>query len=155
MKLHFLGTGAADWDISKANASPDFRRHSSMLIDGCLLVDPGVPEMQIQRAIAEKTVRAVLLTHAHFDHMMSVQPFVDAGATLYVGALDVTALTDERLNLCGMIAQHLSIQAKPVALRGGDAVEEAGVRLEVIETPGHTPGGVCYYEKRVAKEVQI
>lgn len=113
----------------------------------CLLIDPGVPLAQLTRALAGRNVRAVLLTHAHFDHMLNAQAFVDAGATLYVGALDMPALTDERLNLCGMISLHLSIKAKPVALRNGDGVEEAGVRLAVIETPGHTPGGVCYYEK--------
>lgn len=113
----------------------------------CILIDPGVPLSQLNSALAGRQVSAVLLTHAHFDHMLSVQPFVDAGARLYVGALDVPALTDERLNLCGMVHQRLSLKASPVAVREGDAIEEAGVRLAVIETPGHTPGGVCYYSQ--------
>lgn len=110
----------------------------------CVLIDPGVPLSQLQSALAGQQVSAVLLTHAHFDHMLSAQPFVDAGARLYVGAPDVPALTDERLNLCGMVHQRLSLKASPVALREGDVIEEAGVRLAVIETPGHTSGGVCY-----------
>lgn len=110
----------------------------------CVLIDPGVPEAQLRRAIGDRKVGAVLLTHAHFDHMLSAQAFVDAGAKLYVGAADVPALTDENLNLCGMIGTHLRIAAKPVALREGDTVRAAGLTLRVLETPGHTPGGVCY-----------
>ena len=41
MKIHFLGTGAADWDPSLATADHNFRRLSSILVDDCLLVDPG------------------------------------------------------------------------------------------------------------------
>ena len=42
MKLHFLGTGAADWDIKNPRRDINFRRFSSLLIDGRLLVDPGL-----------------------------------------------------------------------------------------------------------------
>ena len=41
MKLTFLGTGAADWNINSYDAMPFFRRNSSALIDGTLLIDPG------------------------------------------------------------------------------------------------------------------
>lgn len=113
----------------------------------CVLIDPGVPETQLRRALAERRVRAVLLTHAHFDHMLSAKAFLDEGARLYVGAADVPALTDEALNLCGMIGVHLQIAARPVALREGDSVREAGLSFQVLETPGHTPGGVCYHAR--------
>lgn len=41
MKLHFLGTGAADRDITKPRCDMDYRRFSSLLTDGKLLIDPG------------------------------------------------------------------------------------------------------------------
>lgn len=116
----------------------------------CLLIDPGVPETQLRQALAQRRVRAVLLTHAHFDHMLTAQPFLEEGARLYVGAQDVPALTDARLNLCGMIGQQLAIAARPIALREGDAIHEAEVSLRVLETPGHTAGGVCYYDEKGA-----
>ena len=112
--------------------------------DACVLVDPGVPEASLRRAISGRKVSAVLLTHAHFDHMLSAQAFLDEGARLYLGAADVPALTDEALNLCGMIGTQLRIDARPIALREGDTVRAAGLCLRVLETPGHTPGGVCY-----------
>jgi len=72
MKLHFLGTGAADWDISKATASPDFRRHSSMLVDGCLLVDPGACIFEFESTCGYtglySGVTDIVCTHKHGDH---------------------------------------------------------------------------------------
>lgn len=41
MKLHFLGTGAADWDINNPRDDINFRRYSSLLVDDTLLIDPG------------------------------------------------------------------------------------------------------------------
>lgn len=72
MRLHFLGTGAADWDISKANDSKDFRRHSSMLIDGTLLVDPGSCIFEFERTYGYANLYAgvtdIICTHKHGDH---------------------------------------------------------------------------------------
>lgn len=110
----------------------------------CVLIDPGVPLTQLQKALGTRDVDAVLLTHAHFDHMLSAQTFLEGGAKLYVGAKDVPALTDEALNLCGMIGIHLQIGQKPICVYEADTVREAGLHFQVLETPGHTPGGVCY-----------
>ena len=63
MKLHFLGTGAADWN--GMNEHGECRRFTSTLIDGCLLIDvnPDVLSM-----IDKAAVRAVIFTHSHRDH---------------------------------------------------------------------------------------
>lgn len=64
MKLNFLGTGAADW--SGPDARGEYRRLTSTLIDGCLLIDVN-PE--ILELIPDKTaVTAVAFTHSHSDH---------------------------------------------------------------------------------------
>ena len=72
MKLHFLGTGAADCDISKATASRDFRRHSSMLIDGTLLDDPGACIFEFESTYGYTDLYAgvtdIVCTHKHGDH---------------------------------------------------------------------------------------
>ena len=72
MELLFLGTGAADWDIRKADASPDFRRFSSLLADGRLLIDPGPCVYEFEKTFGYdglyRNVTDVILTHPHGDH---------------------------------------------------------------------------------------
>ena len=110
----------------------------------CLLIDPGAEETRVREAVAGRRVEAVLLTHAHFDHMLYAQPWLERGARLYVHALDAPALRSPSLNLSGVINVQLVLPQADVLLGEGDAVEEAGLRLTVLHTPGHTPGGVCY-----------
>lgn len=70
MKIKFLGTGAADWDIERDCASPEYRRNSSALIDNCLLIDPGrcVPEAMRKFGDDPKAVKWIINTHSHSDH---------------------------------------------------------------------------------------
>ena len=70
MKLLFLGTGAADWPLERTHNGDEYRRLSSVLIDGTLLIDPGP---QVLDALAEygydaSSVKYVVNTHRHSDH---------------------------------------------------------------------------------------
>ena len=110
----------------------------------CVLIDPGAEEEAVQAALGGRGVSAVLLTHAHFDHMMNAQPWLSRGAKLYVHELDASALGDPELNLSPLIGERLALPPADVLLREGDEVREAGLTFTVLHTPGHTPGGVCY-----------
>ena len=110
----------------------------------CVLIDPGAEEEAVAQAVGDRTVSAVMLTHAHFDHMLHAKPWIDRGAKLYVHELDAPALSDESLNLCDVVGASLRLPPADVLLREGDEVHEAGVTFTVLHTPGHTPGGVCY-----------
>ena len=112
--------------------------------ENCVLIDPGAEEAQVAAAVGERKVDAVLLTHAHFDHMLYAQPWLDRGAKLYVHALDAQALRSPSLNLSQVINTSLVLPQADVLLQEGDVVREAGLELTVLHTPGHTPGGVCY-----------
>ncbi|MBE6723923.1 MAG: hypothetical protein E7576_01805 [Ruminococcaceae bacterium] len=72
MELLFLGTGAADWDIRRADCSPDFRRYSSLLVDGRLLIDPGPCVFEFEKTFGYRDlyqgVTDVIMTHPHDDH---------------------------------------------------------------------------------------
>jgi L-ascorbate metabolism protein UlaG (beta-lactamase superfamily) len=73
MKLHFLGTGAADWDITKPRRDINYRRYSSLLIDGKLLVDPGPCVFEFAETYGYPALfdglEYMVNTHTHSDHL--------------------------------------------------------------------------------------
>ena len=108
------------------------------------IVDPGQDARRILDALAKRGLEpaAVLLTHAHFDHLGAIPGLRQAapGLPVYVHPADVRIISHP-LN-------QYPPEYPPVGELDGllDARELSGVRgLEVVETPGHTPGGVCYY----------
>lgn len=70
MNILFLGTGAADWDIEAPKRPSDFRRFSSALVDGCLLIDPGPCVLEALEAFeaSKEEIRYIINTHPHSDH---------------------------------------------------------------------------------------
>ena len=103
MKLTFLGTGAADWNAAEHGRLEGFRRNSSLLIDDCLLIDPGpdVPEALKTFHKDIGAIRYILNTHPHSDHYCAATVSALTSATLYpvtegealtVGPYTVTAL---------------------------------------------------------------
>lgn len=112
----------------------------------CVVVDPADAEKLESCLESEDLIcRAVLLTHGHYDHILGVRALRDKGAKVYIGKGDAPALTDRAVSLC---PNYLSKQCEgaeaDVLLSGGDTFEEANMTFRVIDTPGHTAGGVCY-----------
>ena len=114
----------------------------------CLLIDPGVEADQVAKAVGDRRVDAVLLTHGHFDHMLYARHWLDLGAKLYVHTLDAQALRSPSLNLSQVVNTQLVLPQADVLLADGDVIREAGTELTVLHTPGHTPGGVCYLNEK-------
>ena len=101
--------------------------------DSCVLIDPGAEEARVAEAVGKRRVDAVLLTHAHFDHMLHAQPWLDRGAKLYVHALDAQALRSPALNLSQVINTSLVLPKADVELQEGDVVREAGLALLLVD----------------------
>lgn len=110
----------------------------------CVVIDPGAEYAKVEGAVCGRKVKAVLLTHAHFDHMLYARPWLEKGAKLYVHQEDAKALSDPDKNLSGMIGTQLTLPKADVLVQDADKVCEAGLELFVLHTPGHTPGSVCY-----------
>ena len=104
--------------------------------DSCIVIDPGYePETVLSEVIRlGKTMDAILLTHGHFDHVGGVRFLAErADCPVYIHAAELTlpeSFTDGPL----VYTQNYD---------EGDALSLAGLSLNVIHTPGHTPGSVC------------
>jgi len=115
-----------------------------------VVIDPGGDVSQIVQTLSQARARvvAIVLTHAHFDHVMGVAGLMrETGAPLLAGAAEaeVIANAEEQAKFFG-----LAIQPPPTPdrwLKEGDIVQAGAVELAVIATPGHTPGGICLWSE--------
>ena len=105
------------------------------------VVDPGADAPYIAAQIRKEgaSLKAILLTHAHFDHIGGVEGLLNEfpGAIVYLGEKDFPVVTHPFNQLppdyppCKMFPNTLPATEAPL--------------VETISTPGHTPGGVCYF----------
>lgn len=88
---------------------------------------------------------AVLLTHGHFDHIGGVRALKDAyNAPIHIHEADANMLKSNRMSLAVLTGSLVKPVEPDVLLHGGETLALAGLTLDVIHTPGHTKGGVCY-----------
>lgn len=111
----------------------------------CLLVDPGDEGPRILHWIGQRQVCAVLLTHGHFDHIGAVDAVCTAlNVPLYVHSGDLNKLSDAYANVSGIFGMDMTIQTVGNPLEDGDVIDCAGFPVQVLHTPGHSDGSVCY-----------
>ena len=88
---------------------------------------------------------AVLLTHGHFDHIMGVHELAErSGAKVYALEAEKELCADADLNASAQIRRPYTVNPD-VLLTDGQEIEEAGMKIKVYATPGHTEGSCCYY----------
>lgn len=114
--------------------------------DRVLVVDPGEEPERILAAAAEMgEVEAILLTHCHFDHIGAVAPVAAAtGAPVYCPRLEVPLLADIMAFVPWEGFGPYESYDADETVAGGEALELAGLELDVVFTPGHSPGHVTY-----------
>ena len=114
----------------------------------CFLVDMAAcpPELVSHIKNSGLTVKAVLLTHGHFDHIMGLDRFLEEfPAPVYACAAEKELLESPQLNSSsGMLGQPYTFHGAQY-VKDGDLLDIAGMKIQVIQTPGHTIGGCCYY----------
>ena len=114
----------------------------------CVVVDPGVDNDKLGDYIKKNklSLQAVLLTHAHVDHMRGVDRLVDRfKCDLYIGFDDEIGLTDEEYNCAVELDESLIIRAKAKTVADNEILKILSEDIKVIYTPFHTRGSVCYY----------
>jgi len=111
-----------------------------------LMVDPGEePERLLAAARAlEVEIEAILITHCHFDHIGAVAPLARAtGAPVYCPELERALLSDIMSWVPSGFGPYENWEPEQT-LAGGEHLQLAGLELEVLFTPGHSPGHLTY-----------
>jgi hydroxyacylglutathione hydrolase len=115
--------------------------------DRGLIVDPGEePERILAEADAAGVkVEAILITHCHFDHIGAVAPVArETGAPVYCPEIEVPVLADIMSFVPWAGFGPFESYDADETVSGGEALELAGLTLDVVFTPGHSPGHVTY-----------
>lgn len=123
----------------------------------CIVFDAPDTGKEIVRRIegAGLHVRALILTHGHFDHIMGAQDLRTSASGLaesrgeesvkiYAPSAEKEMLSDSSYNMTAMMDNPMTVRPNEW-LEDGQELEIAGIKIKVIFTPGHTPGSASFY----------
>jgi glyoxylase-like metal-dependent hydrolase (beta-lactamase superfamily II) len=119
--------------------------------DECWIVDCGYDPEQMLDAIAARGLRpiAILLTHAHADHIAGVDAALSrfGDIPMYLHRAERDWCSTPMLNLSGLMGAGITCRRATDLLAGGETLELNGTSWEVIHAPGHSPGSVLYVHR--------
>ena len=127
-----------------------FGSNTYLLVSGneAMVVDPSVSVSAIMNAAASEnaTITGILLTHGHFDHIISIDTLRNATSVpALIHEEDAIMLTDGKKNaFFEFFGKERTYRPAEQLLSDGDTVSIGGEEIKVIHTPGHTKGSVCY-----------
>jgi glyoxylase-like metal-dependent hydrolase (beta-lactamase superfamily II) len=114
----------------------------------CLLIDPGAEANTIIAKVNELNLNVtyIINTHGHGDHNGAVRTIKNlTGAEYGINDKDIQVLGTSALWAPSIFPEYERPPNPDFYIRDAVPIEFTGVRLEVLETPGHTPGSVCFY----------
>ena len=114
-----------------------------------IFIDPNSRGDKLFVQLREKglTVKAILLTHGHFDHIMGANEMREiSGAKIYALKEEEELLLDPHLNSSFKVGKSYTVKPD-VWVRDGEVLTFGDIKLKVIATPGHTAGGCCFYSE--------
>jgi glyoxylase-like metal-dependent hydrolase (beta-lactamase superfamily II) len=116
----------------------------------CVVIDSGENYKLIKQTEQKYgfIIKAVLLTHAHFDHAGNVKKLQDDGAKIYVSDIDAKKLLNDD-NLSLDFGRRFDYCTADYTFSDGETLDICGIKLVVIATPGHTDGSVCFLVDRM------
>mgnify|MGYP006290412471 FL=1 len=115
-----------------------------------VVIDPGESPQKIINVINKLDVDIVKIinTHGHFDHIGANKEIKEeTGAEILIHEKEKDFLTDTTKNLSIHMGTEVTSPQADKLLQGGDIISFGGIELEVIFTPGHSPGGISLFNK--------
>ncbi|WP_319506093.1 MBL fold metallo-hydrolase [uncultured Methanolobus sp.] len=125
---------------------------NSYLINGKILIDTGMNTeglvAEIRKNIDIKDLELIILTHCHYDHTASALEISHlSGAKIAIHKDDAALLKNDNVSAAALFGYRAPSIEPDMLLNEGDRIPIGNnEELEVIHTPGHTPGGICLYE---------
>lgn len=117
-----------------------------------IIIDPGDEVAKIKSILTKHKLRPAFIinTHGHIDHIGSDDCF---GVPVYVHRKDKDLLLNPKLNLSSFLTSPFSIKSKIQVLEDQDLITLEDLELEVLYTPGHTPGGISLLLKKPKNKI--
>jgi hydroxyacylglutathione hydrolase len=115
----------------------------------CIIIDAGLEAGTMLNFLRTHKLNpvALILTHGHIDHIAAVpqikQDYPDM--KIYIHRLDADMLTEPMANLSAMFGPGFSTENADFLLKDKEIIDQVGIKLQVLHTPGHTPGGISLY----------
>ena len=116
----------------------------------CVVIDPAKAYNGLINYINknELTLKGILLTHGHADHIRGVDVLVDAfNVPVYIGFDDLEKLTNTFTNCSEFLGEKVVVKAKAETIADKEILHLLNEDIHIIYTPFHTAGGVCFYLK--------
>ncbi|MBN2018814.1 MAG: MBL fold metallo-hydrolase [Sedimentisphaerales bacterium] len=125
---------------------------SSEQATDCLIIDTGLDVRPLMEFLENHKANpiAMVLTHGHIDHIAGVEELRAKypAIKVYIHKADADLLANSVSNLSFMTGDSFSTDEADHLVNEPDIIEKAGIKLQVIHTAGHTPGGICLYAEQ-------
>jgi len=126
-----------------------FVLRNSETVSDCVIIDTGLDSRPLLKFLQENNLNpaALVLTHGHIDHIAGVEALRKnfPSVPIYIHKLDAQMLTDAEGNLSILTGSLVTVGNADHILEEDDLIDKASIKLKVLHTPGHTPGGISLY----------
>ncbi len=139
MEVNTIRTNWADTELKQ-------NTHVITIDDKCIIVDAGASLQDVMEIVKDNKVEAILITHAHFDHISNIDAYEIAfGCPIYMHENSEKFMHDSHLNASKYFVGEIIFDAENIHyIKGKETLNINGIKVKAIYTPGHSDDSMCY-----------